>query len=211
MATKAPAYFWEADVELEIKNLAFSVSEKDEGRGAYKKRIFYADWLRDGKIYWNPAQRVKGWINKNLPLVKSTYKDQIQAVKVFPFDGQGLWEAIAEAKDMIGVGFGEDSKPEDNMDYSALANLPYPHKQHITVKDAKGGVARSVPLYWLVLPGPINIKVKVMSFARSIEPEMIEEALRELGKATGLGDKHNHGFGGFELKGFKSEKKRLKL
>jgi len=88
--------------------------------------------------------------------------------------------------------------------------LAFPNKQHITVSDTKGGT-RSTTTYWLVLPRPVSIKVRIMSFARSITPEMVEEALRELGKATGIGDKHSQGYGTFEVKSFKAEQKRLKL
>jgi hypothetical protein len=204
MATAKPAYFWKADVELKINNLAFSLQSRDEGMGSNKKRIFGADWLRDGKVYFNPAQRVKGWFQKNLPLVRSSYQAQVAAIKVFPSDGNGIWVAIAEAKDLQGT----NQQPEDNCEYPK--GLSYPFKQHITVSDAKGGT-RSTTTYWLTLPAPVNIKVKIMSFARSLEPAMIEEALKEIGVASGLGDKHSQSYGTFELVSFKAEQKRLKL
>jgi hypothetical protein len=199
-----PAMFWEAKVELETKNLAFSLQTKDEGVGAAKKRIFFADWLKDGQIMFNPAQRVAGWLRKQLPLLRSSYKEQVNALKVFPSDGANLWEPIAEAKELIG----SDKVPEDNMEYPE--GLAFPKKQHIVVPDTKGGT-RSTTTYWLILPRPVTIKVRIMSFARSITPEMIQEALKELGKATGIGDKHSQGFGTFIVKSFEAEQKRLKL
>ena len=204
MATLKPAMFWEAEVELETKNLAFSLQTKDEGIGATRKRIFNAEWMRDGEILFNPSQRVAGWLRKQLPLLRSSYKEQVQALKVFPTDGAGLWQAIAEAKELIG----SDNSPEDNLEYPE--GLSYPYKQHIVVSDARGGT-RSTTTYWLVLPRPVNLKVRVMSFARSITPEMVEEALREIGKATGIGDKHSQGYGVFTVKSFKAKQKRLKL
>jgi len=198
-----PAYFWEAQVELEVRNLAFSLQTKDEGVGATRKRIFSADWMRDGKVMFNPSQRVAGWLRKQMPLVRSSYKEQVQALKVFPGDGS-LWESITEAKELVG----SDNPPEDNMEYPK--GLAYPHKQHIVVSDARGGT-RSTTTYWLELPHPVLVKVRIMSFARSIKPEMVEEALKELGKATGIGDKHSQGYGTFEVKSFKAEQKRLKL
>jgi hypothetical protein len=193
-----------ASVELEISNLAFSLQTKDEGIGATKKRIFSADWLRDDKVMFNPSQRVKGWLRKQLPLVRSSYKEQVDALKVFPSGNAGLWEIVADAKELIG----SDKPPEDNMQYPK--GLAYPYKQHIVVADAKGGT-RTTTTYWLVLPRPVNIKVQIMSFARSITPDMVEEALRELGKATGIGDKYSQGYGTFEVKSFKAEERRLKL
>jgi len=203
MPALKPAYFWEAKVELKVKNLAFSLQTKDEGIGATRKRIFSAEWIRDGKVVFNPSQRVAGWLRKQLPLLRSSYKEQVNALKVFPADGS-LWEPIAEAKELIG----SDSPPEDNLEYPE--GLAFPHKQHITVSDARGGT-RSTTTYWLELPHPILVKVRIMSFARSITPEMVEEALRELGKATGIGDKHSQGHGVFEVKSFKAKQKRLKL
>lgn len=204
MPALKPAYFWEAQVELEVKNLAFSLQTKDEGIGATKKRLFSADWMSNGKVLFNPSQRVAGWLRKQLPLLRSSYKEQVNALKVFPADGASLWEPIAEAKELVG----SDKAPEDNMEYPK--GLAFPHKQHITVSDARGGT-RSTTTYWLELPHPVLVKVRIMSFARSITPEMVREALEELGKATGLGDKHSQGYGVFEVKTFKAEQKRLKL
>lgn len=204
MPVARAAYFWEASAELEIKNLAFSLQTKDEGMGSNRKRIFLADWMRDGKVYFNPSQRVAGWLRKQLSLVRSSFKEQVSAIKVFPSDGGNLWEPIADAKELVGT----DIQPEDNMEYPK--DLSYPHKQHIVVSDGKGGT-RSTTTYWLVLPSPVLIKVKIMSFARSITSEMVEEALREFGKAAGLGDKYSQGFGVFTVKDFKAEKKRLTL
>lgn len=204
MPSLKPAMFWEANVELETKNLAFSLQTKDEGIGATRKRIFSADWLKDGQVMFNPSQRVAGWLRKQLPLLRSSYKEQVNAIKVFPSDGASLWEPVAEAKELVG----SDKAPEDNMEYPK--DLAFPKKAHIMVSDAKGGT-RSTTTYWVVLPRPVNLRVRIMSFARSITPEMIEEALRELGKATGIGDKHSQGFGTFTVKEFKAEQKRLKL
>ena len=52
MPQASPVYFWEADVVVETVNLAFSPQTSDEGRGALAKRIFSADWLRDGKVWF---------------------------------------------------------------------------------------------------------------------------------------------------------------
>lgn len=204
MPALKPAMFWTANVELEIKNLAFSLQTSDEGMGANKRRIFSADCIRDGEVMFNPAQRVSGWLRKQLPLLRSSYKEQVNALKVFPSDGANLWEPIAEAKELVG----SDKAPEDNMEYPE--GLAFPNKAHIVVADAKGGT-RSTTTYWLTLNRPVTIHVRIMSFARSIEPSMIEEALREIGQATGLGDKHSQGYGVFTVKSFKAEQKRLKL
>jgi len=203
MPTAKPAYFWEANVELEVKNLAFSLQTRDEGFSANKKRIFLADWLKDDKIMFNPSQRLAGWLKKQLPLVRSSYKDQVAALKVFPVDGT-LWQDIANSKSLIG----SDKAPEENMEYPQ--GIPYPYKQHIVVSDGRGST-RTTTVYWVVLPTPVQMRLKILSFARSITPEMVEEALKELGKATGIGDKHSQGYGTFALKQFKAEQKRLTL
>lgn len=204
MGAPKPAYFWEAKVELEVSNLAFSLQTADEGKGATKKRIFSVDCIKDGQIMFNPSQRVAGWLRKQLPLVRASYKDQVQALKVFPADGDSLWQPIAEVKELIG----SSTAPEDNMEYPK--QLSYPLKQHIVVSDGRGGT-RSTTTYWLVLPKVVLMAVKIMSFARSITPEMVREALKELGKATGIGDKHSQGYGTFTVKSFKAKQKRLKL
>lgn len=198
-----PAYFWEATVELELSNLAFSLQTADEGRGATKKRIFSADWLNDGKIMFNPAQRLAGWLRKQLPLVRSSYQDQVQALKVFPFEGN-LWTPIADIKDLTGA----DKPPEDS--FELPEGLPYPLKQFIVVRDARGG-QRVTTTYWYVLAKPVTVKVKIISFARGITADMVKEALSKLGRATGLGDKHSVGHGTFIIKSFEAKEERLNL
>jgi len=203
MASLKPAYFWEAVVTLQVKDLAFSLQTKDEGMGATKRRVFRADFINDGQVMFNPAQRVSGWLRKQLPLLRSSYREQVQAIKVFSTTG-AIYQNIAKTEELTGT----DEKPEDNLDYPK--GLSYPFKQHIVVDDGRGG-SRSTTTYWLVLPKPVNVTVQIMSFARSITPEMVEEALRELGRACGLGDKHSQGFGTFKVVSFKAEQKRLGL
>ena len=43
MPVASPVFFWEADVVVETKNLAFSPQTLDEGRGVLAKRVFKAD------------------------------------------------------------------------------------------------------------------------------------------------------------------------
>lgn len=204
MPSLKPAMFWTADVELEVKNLAFCLQSRDEGMGANKKRIFKADFISDGEVMFNPAQRVSGWLKKQLPLLRSSYAQQVQAIKVFPANGYGLWQPIAKVQELSGT----DIAPEDNMSYPD--GVSFPHKTHIMVDDGHGG-SRAASTYWLTLNRPTVIKVRIMSFARSIEPSMIQEALQEIGQATGLGDKHSQGYGTFVVRSFKAEQKRLKL
>ena len=84
----ASVYFWSADVTIECQNLAFSLEANDEGRGATKKRIFSASWNREGKVWIDSSKRIGGWIKKQLPLLRSSYAQQVQAIKVFPADDE---------------------------------------------------------------------------------------------------------------------------
>lgn len=203
MPALKPAYFWEAQVELEVKNLAFSLEAEDIGRGATKTRKFGASWLKDGKVMWNPAQRLAGWLHHQMPLARSTYKEQIRAVKVYPEDNE-RWIPIAQVSDLVGA----DAPPDGN--YEMPKGLPYPFKQFITVSDAKGGT-RVTTTYWLELKKPVTVKLRIISFARGITPAIIEEALSKFGSATGLGDKHAVGYGLFKLVKFQAKEERLQL
>lgn len=202
MPVARPAYFWEAAVELEVENLAFSVEGEDIGRGATKIRKFNASWLKDGKVMWNPAQRLAGWLHHQLPLARSTYKEQIRAVKVYP-EGNARWAPIAEASDLTGSDVSDGN-------YELPKGLPCPFKQFITVSDGKGGT-RVTTTYWFELRKPVTVRLRIISFARGITPTIIEEALTKLGSATGLGDKHAVGYGLFRLLKFQAKEERLQL
>lgn len=200
-----PVYFWEADVVVETSNLAFSPQTIDEGRGALAKRIFTADWLRDGQVWFSPSKRLGGWLKSQLPLARSTYANQIAAVKVFPPDGDGEYVAVCEVSDLVG---GTNPLP---IVHQLPEGLPIPFWTYINVPQERGTGKRVAPTYWYELNKTIQHHVKIISFARGITPEIIKEALSKLGIATGIGDKHSIGKGRFKLVSYEFDQTKLNL
>lgn len=199
-------YFWEADVTIECHNLAFSLEANDEGRGVTKKRIFSASWARDGKVYIDPSKRIGGWLKKQLPLLRGSYAEQVQAIKVFPADNERYVEvcALSELKG------GDIPIPDNNKEF--LGGLPtQPIWQRIQVLKELGGGTRSTTVYYYEYPKPIQFSVKIISFAHGITPEIIREALTKLGYAAGIGDKYSQGYGRFKLVSFKAKQEKLNL
>lgn len=205
MPVASPVFFWEADVVIETKNLAFSPQTTDEGRGALAKRVFTAAWLMDGKIWFNPSKRLSGWLKLQLPLARSTYAHQIGAVKVFPADNDGEFIPIANVSELIG---GTTSLDRN---YQLPDGLPIPFWTYIQVPQERGAGTRTAPTYWYELNKLIKHKVRILSFARGISPEIVREALDKLGRVTGIGDKHSIGKGRFRLVEFQSKQEKLAL
>lgn len=201
----SPVYFWEAEVEIETEQLAFSPQTATEGRGALAKRIFTADWLHDGVVWFSPSKRLSGWLKAQLPLARSTYANQMAAVKVFPADGEDEYVPIASVGDLVG---GNNPLP---MSHQLPEGLLCPFWTYINVPQEKGTGTRVAPTYWYELHKPVKHHVRIMSFARGISPEIVKEALDKLGKATGIGDKHSVGKGRFKLLKFKAKQEKLAL
>jgi len=205
MPTASPVYFWEADVVVETVNLAFSPQTATEGRGALAKLIISADWLRDGQVQFNPSKRLGGWIKAQLPLARSTYANQVAAVKVFPPDGDGEFVSVCKASDLKG-GIIPIDKP-----HQLPEGLPTPFWTYIQVPKETGAGTRTAPTYWYEYNKPTQHHVKIISFARGITPEIVKEALSKLGIATGIGDKHSVGKGRFKLVSFEFKQEKLSL
>lgn len=205
MPVASPVFFWEAEVEVETQNLAFSPQTTDQGRGALAKRVFSADWLRDGKVWFNPSKRLSGWLKSQLPLARSSYANQIAAVKVFPANNDGEFVPVADARELIG-----GQTPLDRA-YELPEGLPLPFWTYIQVPQERGTGTRTAPTYWYELHKPVKHQVRIMSFARGITPDIVREALDKLGKATGIGDKHSVGKGRFRLVNFKAKQEKLAL
>lgn len=204
MAQAAPVYFWEADVTIETERLAFALEANDEGRGANKKRIFSCPSIRNNKAYIDPSKRIGGWLKKQMPLLRSTYAAQIQAVKVFPANGE-QYKEVCDITDLIGS---DIPVPDNNHEF--LQKFSNPYWQRIQVP-ATGGGTRTTTTYWLEYNKPTTFQVKIISFARSITPEIIQEALSKLGHATGIGDKHSQGYGRFKLVSFDFKQEKMAL
>jgi len=211
MPQATPVYLWEANVDLEVKNIVFSaggekrkVSDKNGNRDVM---FFALDYLRDETVYWNPASRLKGWLKARIHVLRSGLDAEVQGgLKVYPADGGMDRLAIASVTDLIGSDPPPGLKQEIN--YVLSEGLPYPFHQFAVVQ---GG--RSVEMIWYELRKPVDVSLKICSFARTITPEMIEDTLRRLGTKIGISDKHNQGpYGLFEVKKFEvTNKERLGL
>jgi hypothetical protein len=201
----SPVYFWEAEVEIETNDLAFSPQTATEGRGALAKQIFTADWLHDDLIWFSPSKRLGGWLKAQLPLARSTYANQMAAVKVFPADSEEEYVSIAGVSDLIG---GKTPLPKPSQ---LPKGLPVPFWTYINVPKELGTGTRVAPTFWFELHKPVKHHVRIMSFARGISPEIVKEALSKLGKAMGIGDKHSVGKGRFKLLKFEAKQEKLAL
>lgn len=205
MPVASPVYFWEAEVEVETQNLAFSLQSTDQGRGALAKRVFNAAWLKDGKVWFNPSKRLSGWLKSQLPLARSSYANQVAAVKVFPANSDGEFVPVANVDELRGGTATIDRA------YELPEGLPLPFWTYINVPQERGTGTRAAPTYWFDLNKPIKHQVRIMSFARGITPEIVKEALDKLGRATGIGDKHAIGKGRFCLVKFEHKQEKLSL
>lgn len=103
MRRAEPVYFWKANVEIAVRNLALSPQTEDRREGARTVQVFRADWLEGRDIYFNPAQRLKGWLKKQTAQLKPSLGTQVKdAVKVYPADSERDWIKIATVDDLQG-------------------------------------------------------------------------------------------------------------
>lgn len=198
-----PSYFWEATTKLEISNIALSVGYREEKEGNRTIRVFTPEWLEDGKILWNPSQRLKGWLKSQGGTIRASARELIaQGVKVHnvPFTP---FVIIGESKDLVGW----DSFAEKEL-YRPPDSLLYPKRDIIKIRE--GGKVSSRFSFWYLLPKPVELDLKISCFARNISPESIEDLMKKLGQIVGLGDRHSSGENGlFTVKAFKAESERL--
>lgn len=209
MPKAEPVFYWEANTQLKVRNIAFSLQAHSVKRGSIKVNVFDADWLEDGQVMWNPAARLKGWLKAQGGLLRPGYAEQIAgSIKVYPADGATDSIAIAKPKELVG----SKTPPAPEGEFELPEGLPYPNKRFITVK-ADRGKSRSTTIYWFTLPKAIEINLKIVSFARSFSPEIIEGMMRKLGDKVGLGDKYSSGqYGLFTVEKFEtSPKERIDI
>ncbi len=140
-----------------------------------------------------------------MPLLRSGYAQQIQAVKVFPADNQ-QYVPVCELKELTGSDI-----PIPDTNHEFLQPFCNPRWQRIQVPATVGGGTRTTTTYWLEYNKSIQFSVKIISFARNISPEIISEALTKLGYATGIGDKYSQGYGRFKLISFKHRQEKMSL
>ena len=202
-----PIYFWEADVELEVRNIAFSLQSNRERREGKDFQFLRSPWIEveDGIVFWNPAQRFKGWVKEQIGGFKTTYLEPIkQGIKVYPKDGEDKVK-IGEVKDLVGASkMLQTAKGEYRVD----PGMPIPFGKFIAPKRE----GQAVPIFWYILPGPIEVELRIISFARNIRPGLIKGAAEKLGEKVGMGDMARHGaFGLFKVREFKCNEEELKF
>jgi hypothetical protein len=205
MPVARPAYFWEADCQLDVKDIAFTVGRKETKEGNRVVQLFEMENLKDGTILWNPAQRLKGWLKQQCGTLRASSRELIQyGVKVHNAQG-GEWIPIAEPGNLVGL----DKNPDSAYEYRCPDGFKqYPFLDRIKVHE--GGRITSRYAFWYLLPGPITVNYKIYCFARNITPDSIEDLLKKLGPIAGLGDRHSSGVNGlFELKRWKSKQETL--
>ena len=78
-----------------------------------------------------------------------------------------------------------------------LNGLPEPEVEAMITAEG-----RSVYAMYYVLSTPVEVKVRVDSFARGITFDMLKDWMENIGQLKGLGDKHNasSGYGQFTVK-----------
>jgi len=193
--TVIPSY-WLAEVELEVENIAFNCAYDERKVGNRTVRFFRPEFILNGKVIWNPAKKLRGWLKEQVKTIKPSATEAVQ----YGIKTRGVPTDIIEIADVSELE-GDPNFPEkDKQDYITYNNMPYPYKEVIVVKD--GGKVRSTFSFYYVLKKPIRCKVEIFCFARNISPESVKELLEKLGSYTGLGDKHNQDFGHFKLISF---------
>lgn len=196
MVKKVYTRKWRADTELEVKNIAFAVPvmETKKRIGRRSVQSVDPDWLREGQIYWDPGKRLRGWIKECFRTVYPSKINQVQyGVKclTLPEPGEMI---IGTKKDLVG----DPKFPESEKEYLVTNGLPYPFIEFIKTKDGS-----SIRAYRYLMSHPITVNVAIYGFARGLNPDIIEELMREIGGINGLGDCHNSGpYGLFEVKKF---------
>lgn len=186
--------YWVAEAKIQVSNIAFACPYDEVKEGNHTYRVFRPDFLKDGKVMWHPASKVRGWLKEQVKTIKPSATDLIS---------YGI-KTIGDMVEIAGVSEleGNPSFPEkDKAEYRVANGMPFPYKETITVKD--GNRTRSTFAFHYVLPKEVEFVVKIIGFARNISPESIEEIMRKIGPFTGLGDRHSQGYGHFKIKEFK--------
>jgi hypothetical protein len=198
--------YWEAEVELEISNVAFTIPYDERRVGSRAIRTFKPRCIKDGKVLFDVGKKLRGWIKEQVRTVKPSAFEAVQ----YGFKAFSLPEAgevpIADAKELIG----DDDFPEKfRSEYEVPNGLPYPFMETIMIKDSKS--IKSTFSFYYVLPKAVRVKAKLFCFARNITPEVVKDLMDKLGGYTGLGDRHAHGYGNFRVISFKHQKGTLQL
>jgi len=192
---------WDAEVEVEIENLALAVQYVEAGRGSEQKRYLVpTDWLAEDKetIVFDVGKRLKGWLKEVVATMKPSMKDRVQygiAVKSLPKVGH---VPIAKLSDIRPSKTWHSFAKKDIYD---LNKLPEPDVEVILTQDK---MKSTIFALHYVLNKPVTAKAVIYCLGVSgLHPTSIQQWLEMLGSLKGLGDMHNAGYGCFTVKSFK--------
>jgi hypothetical protein len=192
---------WDAEVELQIENMALAAQYIEKGHGSENKRYLTAtDWLdQDGKtIVLDVGKRLKGWLKEVVKTMKPTMADRVNyglAVKSLPTPGYVPVASIDQIR------ASKSWKTFQHKDKYVLNGLPEPEVEVIVTKDPK---KPSIFALHYVLEKPVTTKAVIYCLgATGFRPDAVKGWLETLGPLKGLGDLHNSGFGYFTVKDFK--------
>lgn len=217
MAKKVTQYFWEADAKiriLESPGLAFSVQtkrKKDQKSGGTFFEFVLDEWMNGDNIYLDVGKRLRGWFKQQAKTVRPSLADSLQyGLRCLSKPNPGFIKVGS-----VGELEGMSSEPDEDLarNYrlpeSMNGNLPYPVKD--TFVTGTGKDMRSVFSFMYILPKPVELEVRLISFARNFTPEMAKWMLEKLGRVQGIGDKFSQGYGIFELVEFNSNSEEIPI
>lgn len=198
--------YWEAEAELEVSNIAFTVPYDERREGSRTIRTFKPTFIKDGNVMFDVGKKLRGWVKEQVRTVKPSAFEAVQyGFKAFSLPNAGE-VPIAEAGELVG----DDNFPEKfRSQYEVPNGFSYPFMETIILKDSKS--IKSTFSFYYLLPKTVKLKVNLFCFARNITPEVIEDLMQKLGGYTGLGDRHAHGYGNFRLINFKCKKGTLRI
>lgn len=211
MVKVKPTYVWNADVKLKMQNMNLAVTYDEVKKGGRTVRIFKPhEWMgENGNIMFDPGHRLKGWFKQQAKTIKPSLADALQyGLKCETLPKPGLTQ-VATVKDIkANTAFPEKDKTEYYLS-DKLEKIGYPFKEVFSIKER--GSNRSVFTFHYLIEKPIEVQVKIRSFARNFMPESAEEMLSKLGMIMGIGDGYAQNAGCFTLENFKHEIAELNI
>lgn len=203
-------YVWEADVSLELRNLALAIRSKKGKKGS--REVYFLspqDWYDgDGSIIFDVGKRLRGWFVQQGTTAKKSLGEALRyGLKCDSVPTPGF-VPVAKLSDITASSHNEIDQDKYYFD-ETIKKLGPPFVEAFTVKE--GTKLRPVFSFHYTIDKPIKVDAKIYSFASNFMPEGAEEMLSKLGHILGLGDRHAQGFGCFKLLKFKSEITELNI
>lgn len=203
-------YVWNADVEIELRDLCLSVTYDVEKRGSRSVRILKpTGWLKGDEIYIDFGKRLKGWFKQQAKTIRPSLAESLRYGLTCDTLPQFGPVAVAKRKEII---VNKDFPEQDKTEYelgSDLSNIGYPFKEVFVT--GEGAQRRSVFTFHYLIEKPIKAKIRIKNFSRGFMPESAKSMLTELGPIIGLGDGYSQGHGCFKLISFTFDIKELKI